>query len=47
MGTRNFAKLILYISFFPQLIAGPIIKYHDVAAMIDSRECTAEKRLPV
>ena len=43
MGTRNFAKLILYISFFPQLIAGPIIKYHDVAAMIDSRECTAEK----
>ena len=43
MGTRNFAKLILYISFFPQLIAGPIIKYHDVAAMIDNRECTAEK----
>ena len=23
-------KLLLYISFFPQLIAGPIIKYHDV-----------------
>ena len=43
MGTRNFAKLILYISFFPQLIAGPIIKYHDVAAMIDDRKCTPEK----
>lgn len=23
-------KLILYISFFPQLIAGPIVKYHDI-----------------
>ena len=43
MGTRNFTKLILYISFFPQLIAGPIIKYHDVAAMIDARQCTPEK----
>jgi len=42
MGTKNFGKLLLYISFFPQLIAGPIVKYHDVAAMIDDRRCTVE-----
>lgn len=39
-GTRNPAKLLLYISFFPQLIAGPIIKYHDVSQQIDSRTLT-------
>ena len=27
---KNFGKVLLYISFFPQLIAGPIVKYHDV-----------------
>ena len=27
-GTKSLGKLMLYISFFPQLIAGPIIKYH-------------------
>lgn len=27
---REPLKLVLYISFFPQLIAGPIIKYHEV-----------------
>lgn len=29
---KNFGKVLLYISFFPQLIAGPIVKYHDVEA---------------
>ena len=42
MGTRNFGRLLLYISFFPQLVAGPIIKYHDISAMIDDRRSTAE-----
>lgn len=28
---KNFARLTLYISFFPALIAGPIVKYHDIA----------------
>ena len=32
---RSFAKLLLYISLFPQLIAGPIVRYSDVAAQID------------
>ena len=44
-GTRNPGKLLLYISFFPQLIAGPIVIYHDVADQIDRRELTAEKTL--
>lgn len=42
-GTKSFLKLLLYISFFPQLIAGPIVKYHDISAQIDSRCCTAER----
>lgn len=36
----NFGKVLLYISFFPQLIAGPIVKYHDIALEIDSRKQT-------
>ena len=27
---KNYGKVLLYISYFPQLIAGPIVKYHDV-----------------
>jgi len=42
-GTRNFLKLLLYISFFPQLIAGPIVKYHDIADQIDNRVCSPEE----
>ena len=39
---KNYAKVLLYISFFPQLIAGPIVKYHDVAAEIDERTVTLD-----
>ena len=34
---KNFLSLLLYITFFPQLIAGPIVKYHDVSLQIQSR----------
>lgn len=34
---KNYAKVLLYISFFPQLIAGPIVKYHDMEWEIDHR----------
>lgn len=34
---KNFGKVLLYISFFPQLIAGPIVKYRDIASEVDSR----------
>jgi alginate O-acetyltransferase complex protein AlgI len=39
LGLGRFA---LYIAFFPQLIAGPIIRYHDVADQLDRREVDAE-----
>ncbi|MBO5572170.1 MAG: MBOAT family protein [Ruminococcus sp.] len=35
-------KLALYITLFPQLIAGPIVKYYDIAEQIDHRESTPE-----
>lgn len=40
---RNYANLFLYISFFPQLIAGPIVKYSDIADQISRRTVTLEK----
>lgn len=40
---RNIYKLALYITFFPQLVAGPIVKYYDFAHQIDSREVTPER----
>ena len=39
---RSYAKFLLYVSMFPQLIAGPIVRYVDVAAQIASREFDAE-----
>ena len=39
---KNYAKVLLYISFFPQLIAGPIVKYHDIEKEIEDRHATAE-----
>lgn len=40
---KNFFKVLLYISFFPQLIAGPIVKYHDINKQIDDRKVTASE----
>ena len=40
---RNFFKLALYICLFPQLIAGPIVKYHDIEGQIDARIIDFEK----
>ena len=34
---KKFHHLALYIALFPQLIAGPIVRYHDIAAQIKSR----------
>ena len=39
---KNFFRLLLYISFFPQLIAGPIVKYHDIAEEISNRKVTVD-----
>ena len=40
---KNIITLALYISLFPQLIAGPIVRYIDVEKQLQNRECTAEK----
>ncbi len=40
---RNPAKLLLYIACFPQLIAGPIVQYADIAAQLDRRSVTTER----
>lgn len=39
---RDICKLALYICLFPQLIAGPIVKYHDVDKQISNRHETFE-----
>ena len=39
---RNIFYLLLYITFFPQLIAGPIVRYQDIQSQIESRTVTAE-----
>lgn len=39
---RNLFKVALYIALFPQLIAGPIVRYKEVAAQIDHRTVTLD-----
>lgn len=40
---KNIINLALYISFFPQLIAGPIVKYKDINEQLHNRAHTLEK----
>lgn len=40
---KSLWKLMLYISFFPQLIAGPIVKYHDIDQQINERSVTSKE----
>lgn len=40
---KKLSSILLYISFFPQLIAGPIVKYHDIEKQIDKREINFDK----
>lgn len=35
---KNVLNLGLYITFFPQLIAGPIVRYHDINYQIENRK---------
>ena len=34
---KNYARLLLYVSFFPQLIAGPIVNYSDIKDQLAKR----------
>lgn len=40
---KRFMIFALYLSLFPQLIAGPIVKYRDVEEQLISREVSLEK----
>lgn len=39
----SFYKLLLYVSMFPQLIAGPIVRYSDVCEQLEVRTCSLQK----
>ncbi len=39
---RNIISFAAYVSMFPQLIAGPIVRYTDIAREIDSRRITLQ-----
>lgn len=40
---KNFFDLALYISFFPQLVAGPIVRYRTIADQINERRTTVKQ----
>ena len=40
---KNYFSVLLYITFFPQLIAGPIVKYRDIDEQIMNRSQSIEK----
>ena len=40
---NDMISFFLYISLFPQLIAGPIVKYHDIEKQIGSRTINAKE----
>lgn len=40
---KNYFNILLYISFFPQLIAGPIVKYRDINEAIENRVMNADE----
>lgn len=40
---KNIINLAAYVTMFPQLIAGPIVRYQDVADQLEYREGTAER----
>ena len=39
---RSYGKFLLYISLFPQLIAGPIVRYSDIEAQLEDRHASRE-----
>ncbi len=41
----SFGAYLLYVVLFPQLIAGPIVRYHDVASQIRKRSYSDEQFL--
>ena len=40
---KSYINYAAYVSMFPQLVAGPIVRYDDVAAELENRTVTLEK----
>jgi alginate O-acetyltransferase complex protein AlgI len=40
---KNFISFTSYVTLFPQIVAGPIVRYEDVAGEIDSRTVNVSK----
>jgi alginate O-acetyltransferase complex protein AlgI len=40
---KNFASFLCYVTLFPQIVAGPIVRYADIANEIDERTITVDK----
>lgn len=40
---RNFIDFACYVSMFPQLVAGPIIRFSEIADQLENRKHTLEK----
>lgn len=39
---KNFGKFLMYVSLFPQLVAGPIVRYSVIGREIESRKTTVK-----
>ncbi|MGN0621636.1 MAG: MBOAT family O-acyltransferase [Porcipelethomonas sp.] len=39
---KSFSKLLMYVSLFPQLVAGPIVRYSTIESEINSRKTTLD-----
>ena len=40
---KSYLKFATYVALFPQLIAGPIVRYKDVAAELEKRDVNVER----
>jgi len=41
-ATRNFIKFASYVTMFPQLVAGPIVRYSDIEKQINNHSTTVD-----
>lgn len=41
-GTRSFFRLLLYVSFFPQLVSGPITRFNSFDSQLNERPVSAK-----
>ena len=39
---KNFWQMLQYLSFFPQITSGPLMKFRDARAQIENRTCTSQ-----